>query len=90
MTNTLGGNMIARFPQKFIFFLLLVILSVELHAADWPSYGGDNGSRKYAALDQIGAQNVARLSTAWTWDSVDNDQVAENRRQENFRATPGG
>lgn len=90
MTNTPGGNMIARFPQKFIFFLLLVILSIELHAADWPSYGGDNGSRKYAALDQIGAQNVARLSTAWTWDSVDNDQVAENRRQENFRATPGG
>ena len=26
---------------------------------DWPSYGGDNGSSKYSALNQINTNNVS-------------------------------
>ena len=63
-------------------------------AQDWPSYGGDNGSRKYSPLDQINGQNVADLAIAWTWDSVDNATVADNLAAGNnivpaaYKATP--
>jgi glucose dehydrogenase len=36
------------------------------HAGAWPTYGGDAGSTKYSALDQIRADNVQRVRTAWT------------------------
>ena len=32
---------------------------------EWRSYGGDDGSTKYAPLDQIDAGNVNRLQIAW-------------------------
>ena len=67
--------------------LLLPALSL---GADWPSYGGDNASRKYSALDQINASNVADLVPAWIWDSPDNATVAENIANEDFRAVPAG
>ena len=35
---------------------------------EWPSYGGDDGSTKYAALDQIDADNVDRPQVAWQWE----------------------
>ena len=81
-----GGNMIARIPLKLLTTILCVLLSYNSFAQDWPSYGGDNGSRKYSALDQINSSNVVRLETAWEWDSVDNATVANNIEQENFRA----
>ncbi len=59
-------------------------------AADWPSYGGDNGSSKYTPLDQIDAGNVDQLQTAWEWLSVDNATVRENIENDNARATPAG
>lgn len=42
---------------------------------DWPHYANDQGSSKYAPLDQINASNVHNLQTAWIWDSPDNDMV---------------
>ena len=39
---------------------------------DWPSYGSDAASTKYAPLEQIHAGNVARLAAAWSWASPDN------------------
>jgi quinoprotein glucose dehydrogenase len=82
--------MIARIPLKTSITLTFILLAYGVQAQDWPSYGGDNGSRKYSALDQINAANVSQLETAWVWDSVDNATVADNLRQENFRAMPAG
>ena len=59
-------------------------------SADWPSYGGDNGSQKYSTLDQVNASNVAGLVTAWSWESPDNATVADNIAQQNYRAVPAG
>ena len=38
---------------------------------EWRSYGGDVGSTKYSALDQITADNFEELEIAWRWTSVD-------------------
>lgn len=38
---------------------------------EWPTYGGDLFSTKYAPLDQIGADNFAELEVAWRWQSAD-------------------
>jgi len=46
----------------------------------WPTYGGDFGSSKYSALDQITRDNVQRLKVVWKWESVDNQVVKDNRR----------
>ena len=54
----------------------MAVITGSAFAADWPSYGGDNGSRKYSELDQINASNVAELTTAWIWESPDNATVA--------------
>ena len=68
----------------------MLALTGGVFAADWPSYGGDNGSQKYSVLDQIDASNVAELTTAWIWESPDNATVAENIANENYRAVPAG
>lgn len=80
---------------------LRLLLSVSLLAApisaqkksapgEWRHYGGDNGSTKYAPLDQINKDNVAHLRTAWTWDSPDLALQKENRMLASFahEATP--
>src|SRR5580765_3446200 len=46
----------------------------------WPTYGGDFGSSKYSALDQITRDNAQRLKVVWRWESVDNQVVKDNRR----------
>ena len=40
-------------------------------SGEWRSYGGDVGSTKYSALDQITADNFEELEIAWRWRSVD-------------------
>ena len=37
----------------------------------WPTYGGDLASTKYAPLDQIDASNVGDLEIQWRWQTVD-------------------
>jgi quinoprotein glucose dehydrogenase len=39
--------------------------------ADWPNVGNDKGGQRYAALDQINRDNVARLQPAWTYHTGD-------------------
>ena len=34
---------------------------------DWPTYGNDAGTTKYAALSQIDADNADDLVLAWQW-----------------------
>ena len=73
---------------------LIIFLGASLSgiapSADWPSYGGDNGSQKYSVLDQVNASNVADLVTAWSWESPDNATVADNIAKQNYRAVPAG
>ena len=82
--------MLALLSHKGLITLAFTLFAVSSNGADWPSYGGDNASQKYSPLDQIDASNVGSLTTAWSWDSVDNATVAENVREENFRAMPAG
>ena len=39
---------------------------------EWPTYGGDLGSKKYSPLDQINKDNFAQLRIAWRTKSPDN------------------
>ena len=71
-------------------FCLGASVAGSAFSADWPSYGGDNGSQKYSTLDQVNASNVADLVTAWSWESPDNATVADNIAQQNYRAVPAG
>ncbi|MGE0464400.1 MAG: hypothetical protein AB7Q16_23780, partial [Vicinamibacterales bacterium] len=32
---------------------------------EWPTYGGDLGSRRYSPLDQVNAANFNKLEIAW-------------------------
>ena len=36
-------------------------------SGEWRSYAGDNGSTRYAPLDQITRDNVKDLQIAWSW-----------------------
>jgi len=59
---------------------------------EWPHYGGDLGSTKYAPLDQIDAGNVASLEVAWQWESPDGPIAEANRDRgvavTDLKATP--
>ncbi|NWG45303.1 MAG: PQQ-binding-like beta-propeller repeat protein [Alphaproteobacteria bacterium] len=48
---------------------------MDTSQGEWPVYGGDLGSRKYAPLDQIDAQSVRDLEIAWIWASSDNPRL---------------
>ena len=56
---------------------------------DWPSYGGDNGSTKYSALNQINSENVSQLLTVWEWASPDNALVPNIIQTEGPMLRPG-
>ncbi|MFK7862887.1 MAG: pyrroloquinoline quinone-dependent dehydrogenase [Pseudohongiellaceae bacterium] len=78
-----------RFSKNLVLGITVAGVSVAF-ANDWPSYGGDNGSRKYMPFSQINKANVSGVETAWEWLSPDNATVAENYAKEDYRATPGG
>ena len=54
------------------------------HAGEWRYYGGDSGSTKYSALDQITRENVGDLQIAWRWRT---DNFGP-RVDFNYQATP--
>ena len=63
--------------------------------AEWRSYGGDLGSTKYSALDQIDGTNFDDLRIAWRWQSVDGSLDLDALRAQipqlslrGFQATP--
>ena len=68
---------------------------VPARDGDWPTYGGDAGGLKYAAVGQIDRENVHRLRIAWTWD-VDEWEISgpasplkgQSVRPGNFETTP--
>ncbi len=75
-----------------------VVLGAALVAAqqgtrggEWPRYGGDAGTTKYAPLDQITKDNVGRLRIAWRRPAVDASLLPTDPNFSyagNFRATP--
>jgi quinoprotein glucose dehydrogenase len=79
-----------RLPKTLAVSISLIAASFSsvLVANDWPHYGSDMASTKYAPFDQITQGNVASLNLAWQWESPDNATVAANHAAENFRATP--
>lgn len=82
--------MLSRSFRQNSLSIVLLSLAMSAQAADWPSYGGDNGSQKYSSLDQIDAGNVSGLQNTWQWNSVDNPTVADNLAAGNARAQPAG
>ena len=70
--------------------LMLLASQVLTRTSDWPTYGNDSGSSKYAALDKITKDNVSKLRVAWQWESPDNKLVAKNPRLTpwGFKSTP--
>jgi quinoprotein glucose dehydrogenase len=51
---------------------------------EWPTYGGDLGHTRYAALDQITAQNFGTLQVAWRFKT---DSLGP-RPEYNLQSTP--
>ena len=72
----------------FFSFILSIVTPVSAqHGApngDWPYWGGDAGSTRYSALDQINKDNVKDLEIAWRWYSANYGPIPEFY----FRATP--
>ena len=69
------------------FIMLIVTPVLPQHGApngDWPYWGGDAGSTRYSALDQINKDNVKDLEIAWRWYSANYGPIPEFY----FRATP--
>ncbi len=57
-------------------------------AYDWPQYGRDPGGARYAPLDQINRDTVARLEKAWEFRTGDVSRGEQGRRKSKFEATP--
>ncbi len=78
--------------HRITLVLILSMAASYLHGAatDWPTYGNDPGSSKYADLDQINASNVAKLEVAWQWQSPDNTLVKADPKKTpwGFKSTP--
>ena len=77
-----------RIRQQTAWSTLWFLISVNSSLAadtDWPAYGSDAASTKYAPLHQINAENVAELVVAWTWESPDN---ALGKFPGPFKSTP--
>lgn len=53
-------------------------------AGDWRYWGGDAGSTRYSALDQINRENVKDLQIAWRWYTANYGPIPEFY----YRATP--
>ena len=51
---------------------------------EWPTYGGDLGHTRYAALDQINAANFGSLEVAWRFSVANLGPTPEYR----FQSTP--
>ncbi|GBG13990.1 pyrrolo-quinoline quinone [Novimethylophilus kurashikiensis] len=64
--------MLQRLSPVFFLSLLVSACATSPTAtknADWPSYGRDYSNQRYSPLTQINRDNVAQLTTAWTYKS---------------------
>ena len=68
MTQTFTTNLTAK---HFLGLLLTAVTPAQAQYGapdgDWPYWGGDAGSTRYSALDQINKDNAQDLEIAWRW-----------------------
>ena len=77
--------MATRFlPWLFLLTLPLVEAQQGARNGEWRYYGGDSGTTKYSALDQIDAKNVKELKVVWEWKA----QNFGRRPDFNWEVTP--
>ena len=75
---------------SLIAFIILCSAGVRIAAqsgapnGEWRTYGGDLGSTRYAALDQINKDNFNKLEVAWRFKA---DQLG-GRPEYNYESTP--
>lgn len=63
----------SRLPGRLLVAVLCCISPLAAaQDVEWPHYGRDLASTKYAPLDQITADNVGELEIVWSWDTPDN------------------
>ncbi len=73
--DRLGSGRISKYGSRRLLALWLGAVLCAMPAAaqhgakagEWHFYGGDGGSTKYSALDQINRENVKDLKIAWRW-----------------------
>ena len=73
-----------------LLFLCVLACVTASHASaqpaaptEWPTYGGDPGGSRYSTLTQVNRNNVATLTTAWTFRTGETRPGARS-----FEATP--
>ena len=78
-----------RLGTIFVLLANLAVAQQRGSIGDWVAHGGDAGSTKYSALDQIDADNVGDLRIVWRWTLPDARVVQENPRLRpgQFKAT---
>ena len=54
---------------------------VETTDVEWTHYGGDAGGSKYSPLDEIDRSNVAKLETAWRFQTGNYGPRPESRNE---------
>ena len=89
-----SGNLHRRVSMRRFFQFTaaacLLFAAMPAHAqkglknGEWPTYGGDLGSTRYAPLDQINAENFNKLEVAWRFKT---DSLGP-RPEFKFEATP--
>jgi quinoprotein glucose dehydrogenase len=62
----------------------VALVSAQSPAGEWPTYGGNLASMRYAPLDQITAENFDSLQVAWRFKT---DNLGP-RPEFNFQSTP--
>lgn len=74
----------------FALTLGLAVTSSAQSASEWRTWGADARSTKYSPLDQIDAENVAKLEIAWRWAAPDFSIEDEDLLQQlgRFEGTP--
>jgi len=67
----------------------LSLISAAQTTGEWPHFGGDLASTRYAPLTQIDQDTVDDLQVAWRWTVPDEDIIKQtNLRSGQFKATP--
>ena len=80
-------------PLISVAFMLLGPLYGQAQSAgagEWPAYGNDAGGMRFSPLTQINAQNVTKLTVAWTFRTGELEQYKGTDAAEKaaFEATP--
>src|SRR5262245_35802799 len=82
---------VAAVSATVVLGIAIPVAQQGARGGEWTRYGGDSGTTKYAPLDQINKDNVARLRIAWRRPAVDasiSSKVADFSYSGNFRSTP--